>query len=350
MRSIKLFEGLGNQGNKPEHRQGRAGAYNWLGLTLSGVPGRAADAEQAYDSALALQDDLMRANSSRDEYQQDAARTRYNRGILRFNSASSGSGEFGAAESDFREAIRLLEPLAGRPSDPVPALELARAYNNLGNVLAQDDSRLVEARGLYEAAIRRDEELMAAEPANRVYKMELAMLCNNLSYLLEQLGDNDLAKARSLQALDLLDELALPAPSLSIEQADAHNLRGQLMQAQDPRGALAEYRQALEIYQSRWRDHTAHNVARVHERYQDFLLNLARFGRNSRAPEVHALLLGAIHGYLDQGQASLESGSVANTRLVLENVSNLLPELAERDRAAIMKPLRTLQESMAARK
>ena len=113
---------------------------------------------------------------------------------------------------------------------------------------------------------------------------------------------------------------------------------------------LPEYRQALEIYESRWRDHTAHNVTRVHERYQDFLLNLARFSRDSRDPAVHALLLRAITGYLDLAQASLESGSLADTRLVLENVSNLLPELTERDRSTILKPLRTLQDRLAARK
>jgi tetratricopeptide (TPR) repeat protein len=348
--AIGLFEGLRNQSDKPEFRQGLASAYNWLGLTLTLVPDRAADAEKAYNSALTLQEDLMRANSSRDEYQQDAARTRYNRGILRFNTASPGSTEFNATESDFREAIRLLEPLAGRPADPVPSLELARAYNNLATLLVLDDARLVEARGLYEAAILRDEELMKTEPANRVYKMEVATFSNNLSYLLGQLGENDLAKARSRQALDLLAELALPAPSLGIEQADAHNVRGQLLAAKDPRGALAEYRQALEIYESRWRDNTAHNLTRVHERYQNFLLNLAQLSGDSRDPVPHALLLRAITGYLDLAQTSLESGLVADARLVLENVSNLLPELTERDRTTILKPLRSLQERMAARK
>ena len=99
----------------------------------------------------------------------------YNRGILRFDDRHTPVLlSFSATESDFREAIRLLEPLAGRPADPVPSLELARAYNNLANLLALDDTRLAEARRLYEAAIRRDEELVKAEPANRVYKMELA--------------------------------------------------------------------------------------------------------------------------------------------------------------------------------
>ena len=139
----------------------------------------------------------MRANPSSDEYRQDAARTRYNRGILRFKTANPGSAEFTATESDFREAIRLLEPLAGRPADPVPSLELARANNNIANLLALDDTRLAEARKLYEAAIGRDEALMKTEPANRVYKMELAQYCNNLAYLLGQLGDNDLAKTEA---------------------------------------------------------------------------------------------------------------------------------------------------------
>jgi tetratricopeptide (TPR) repeat protein len=232
----------------------------------------------------------------------------------------------------------------------VPSLELARANNNLANLLALDDTRLVEARGHYETAIGRDEALMKTEPGNRVYKMELAQYCNNLAYLLGQLGEDDLAKTRSRQAIDLLAELALPAPSLGIEQADAHNLRGQLLQAKDPRGALAEYRAALEIYEGRWRSNAASSVTTVHERYYDFLLNLARLAKDSRDSAAHALLLEAMTGYLDLAQARLKSGSVADTRLVLENVSSLLPELAERDRATIEKPLRTLQERLATRK
>ena len=83
---------------------------------------------------------------------------------------------------------------------------------------------------------------------------------------------------------------------------------------------------------------------------QDFLLNLAHLGRDSRDPAVHALLVRAITGYLDFAQARLESGAVTDTRLVLENVSNLLPELTEHDRTTIMKPLQTLQARVAARK
>ena len=110
----------------------------------------------------------MRASPPRADYKQDAARTRYNRGILRFRTATPGAPEFGVAESDFRNAIRLLEPLSRSSSDRVPALELARAYNNLATLLALDDARLAEARGLYESAVRQDEELARFETAFQV--------------------------------------------------------------------------------------------------------------------------------------------------------------------------------------
>ena len=150
--------------------------------------------------------------------------------------------------------------------------------------------------------------------------------------------------------MSLLDELALPAPSLSIEQADAHNVRGRVLQAQDTRAALAEYRQALAIYESRWRHHTAHSATRVHERYQEFLLNLARFSRESPDPAVRVLLLRAVNGYLELAQVSLASDRVEDTRVFLENLSTLLPELSEQDRTTISQPLRSLEERLAARK
>ena len=348
--AIGLFETLGRQSDSADYRQERASAYNWLGLTLTPIPDRAADAETAYAGALALQEGLVRAAPSRDDYRQDAARTRYNRGILRGGAANPGSAEFASAESDFREAIRLLEPLARRAADPVPSLELARAYNNLGALVALDDKRLGEARRFYESAVGINEALTKAEPENRVYKMELAKYCDNLSYLLGQLGETDLAQSRSQEALDLLDALALPAPSLAIEQADAHNLRGKLLQPRDPRTALAEYRQAFDLFQKVWRDRTTRYSAPAHQRYQDFLLNLARFTGDSPNSDAHTLLIGSVTTYLDFANASLTSGGVAEARLAADTVSNVLPQLPARDQAEVVKSHRALQARLAAYK
>ena len=344
--AIGLFESLGKQFGKAEYTQGRANAYNWLGLTLTPIPDRAAEAEKAYNSALALHEELMRASAQRADYRQDTARTRYNRGILHFGAAVPGSPEFGAAESDFREAIRLLEPLAGSPTNRVPSLELARAYNNLASLVALDDTRLNEAKEFYEAAIRRDEELTRAEPANREYRLELAKYCDNLADVLRQLGATDLAQARSRQALDLLDALALPAPSLGIEQADAHNLRAQILQASDPRAAVTEYQEALEAIEKLGKDSARHSTA-FHQRYDDLLFSLVRFGRQSQDEGVHVLLRRGVTGYLELAQASLASGSAADAKLALDNVSNLLPELTEADRVGLLKLYQGLADKVS---
>jgi len=348
--AIGLFEILEKQSPKAEYRQGLANSYNWLGLTLTPLRDRASDAEQAYNRALTLQEDLVRTSARRADYQQELARTRYNRGVLHWSTAVPTNPDFKVAESDYREAIRLLEPLARSQSDRVPALELARAYNNLATLLALDDQRLVEAKRFYEAAIRQDEELTRTEPANREYTLELAKFCDNLSDLLRRLGEGDLAKARSRQALDLLDALAVPAPSLGIERADAHNLRGQLLQASDPRSAVAEYQEALEILETLRQDRNARHLPLFHERYQDLLQNLAAFAGDNPSADVHALLVRALTGYLELAQASLASGSAADAQLVLENVSNLLPELSEVDQRPMMKAYRALQDRLAARK
>jgi tetratricopeptide (TPR) repeat protein len=348
--AIGLFETLRRRSDSADYRQGHASAYNWLALTLTPIPDRAADAEKAYASALTLQEDLMRAAPARDDYRQDTARTHYNRGILRGRTADPGTVAFTAAESDFREAIRLLEPIAGRSADRVSSLELARTYNNLGGLVWLDDKRLVEARRFYESAIGIDEALAKAEPENRVYRMELAQYYDNLSTLLGQQGETELAQSRSKQALDLLEALALPAPSLAIEQADAHNLRGKLLQARDPRQALVEYRAAFELFQKVWQNQTARYPVPVHQRYQDFLVNLARFAGAGANADVHTFLIHATTSYLDFANASLTSGGVADARLVADNVSNVLPYLPAPDQAEIVKSHRALQARLAAYK
>jgi tetratricopeptide (TPR) repeat protein len=227
-------------------------------------------------------------------------------------------------------------------------LELARVYNNLAG-LADRSSRLEEARGLFEAAVRLDEKLISEDPANREYMLELAKYCNNLSYLLRRLGEDGPAEARSRQALDLLDKLALPAPSLGVEQADAHNLRGQLLETRDVRAAVAEYDAALGIFQ-RLSQSAARYSQSFDERYGDLLLSLARLGRVSPDAAVHALLVRAVTSYVDVARRSLSAGFAADAQRTAEYVSNLMPALSESDRAAVAKSYQGLQDELAARR
>ena len=148
-----------------EYRQALAYAHNWLGETLrlwseeTQNEAQRADAEKEYDAALLLQQALHDEDPANAKYQQELARTYYNRGILRFDAGKSKE-----SESDFTQAIQLLEPLAtnkeaeahsDKDQNP-PAHDLSHAYNNLGTLL-QIPGRSRKSAGLLRARDRRSE-------------------------------------------------------------------------------------------------------------------------------------------------------------------------------------------------
>src|SRR6185295_914252 len=95
--------------------------------------------------------------------------------------------------------------------------------------------------------------------------------CNNLAYLLRERGQLERARQRSSQALDLLDELARPAPSLGVEQADAHNLRGLILQSEGSGDAEREYRASFEAFAKLATDRDPPPVPEFHLRFGDLL-------------------------------------------------------------------------------
>jgi energy-coupling factor transporter ATP-binding protein EcfA2 len=250
--AISDFESLSREyPGKIEYRQALAYAHNWLGETLrTGLeqgrpaPFTRSDAEQQYDEALRLQQHIHDENPENSIYQQELARTYYNRGILRYCSKlkyGTGecieSGDLTNSESDFREAVRLLEPLAEKNADtpagktnPSPAQDLARACNDLANLLVHED-RMPEALPFLERAIAVQEGLCRKDPGNREYKMELAQFYDNMAIPLADEDQIALAKHKNQQALALFDELAAPAPSIGKERAKALMLRDMLKQS-----------------------------------------------------------------------------------------------------------------------
>ena len=221
--------------DNPEYRQAEAYSYNWLGETLriwlEGAEKPAqytrADAENEYDNALRLQQELVHQIPGNPSYPQELARTYYNRGILRY-----AGGDHAATESDFRQAVGLLEPIAEKNVDasagnknPPPSQDLARVYNNLA-ILLVHERRMPEAAPLYERAIAIHEGLCKKEPGNREYKMELAQFYDNMAILLWNEKQVDAAKQRNQKALALFEELASPAASslLAKEYAKARDV------------------------------------------------------------------------------------------------------------------------------
>ncbi len=144
-KSIDQFEFLAKQyPAQPEFRQALAYSHNWLGETIRGALdkrsnlGSSSDAEKEYSEAIRLQEELHKQEPANALYQQELARTYYNRGIIRY-----GMHADEGMRSDFRKAIELLEPLISETQaavdtseNPDPAQDLARVYNNYANVVS----------------------------------------------------------------------------------------------------------------------------------------------------------------------------------------------------------------------
>jgi hypothetical protein len=318
-------------------RASLADAYNWLGETLRPAAARAADAEAAYDQALALQQTLTADAPSNTVVVREMARSHYNRGILR-----ASRGNAAASEADFRDAIRLLEPLSR--SDALAAQELARAYNNLGTLLADDPQRLGDVRALWERAIALDEGLVAAQPDNREYKVELSTFCANIASLLKDQGAIAEADARSRQALGLVQELARRAPSLTVTLADSHSLRGALLEAANAVAADREYRDALDLFAGAADEPAARRRPDYHLRFGDLLVSLS--ASSPALADRRALLERAVRAYAALAERIAASGSRAEAQLSLDTIARVSPSVPLAYRGVLATASRQLRISL----
>ena len=317
-----------------EYRRSLAYTQNWLGETLrlwleqaeGPLPYTHADAEREYNIALSLQQELHDQNPLNADYQQELARTYYNRGILHYDRQSLDK-----AESDFRKAVQLLEPLTaasapsstGESQNPPPALELSRVSNNLGNLLRKK-GKPEEAATFFERAIAIHLELVKKDPSNREYKQELAKFYENLALL--ELDENQvaLAEKQNHQALDLIEELASPGPSLSLNRAEAHMLRGWILESQSKQLAQAQSET---------------------EESQRILETLKRVNARKH-PEFHSMNLYFASNYAKLAAMYLQSGEMVNAQHALESLARVIPELSEEDRAKFTGQLQELQKQL----
>ncbi len=237
--------------------------------------------------------------------------------------------------------------MADTPDAPGLRQGLARAYNNLASLLAQDERTQAASIPLYERAIGIHETLVARDPANREYKIELAKFSNNLADLQREHGTIGSAERANARAIALLDDLSRSAPSLAIEQADAHTLRGQILESSGSGDAVGEYARALELFETLSRTTGATARLDFHERFGDLLLDLAYYRQARRSDDaVRRVLSNAMAFYVSVASDALAAGHPADARSVLDNLSRLLPQLNEADRRAVMGPYRTLQQAL----
>ena len=350
-----------------EYSRSLASSHNWLGEMLRRSSDKYGEAKTAYDSALSLQQALVKQDPSNELYRQDLARTHYNRGILSSVNAYEDPAAFKASETDFLDAIKLLEPLAAAGAG-APSQELARAYNNLATLLATDLKRLEEAQHLYERAVGIHEKLVKNEPENREYGVELVQFYNNLAGVLREQGelagslkqtDRALALARlssqqNNRALALIDGLGAPPASIALQRADSHNLRGRILEQTGWRPALNEYRESLAIFRRLSSDAAARSLPEFQLRFGDLLVNLALLrGQQPANEEVWQVLTEAADSHVLMAAEIATSGSPAEARAVVDAHAALMPVLSERDRArlgASYEPLQAKLQQRAATK
>ena len=332
--AIARFESLAKDypGNS-DYVRGQGYAHNWLGETLrtwleesqGPVPYSHADAEKEYDQALGLQQRIHDENPANSLYQQELARTLYNRGIIRYDSKNVVG-----AESDFRAAIALLEKLVGKPTPTTdvgstrdPSQDLARAYNNLATAAEPHNSSETEAEELYQRGIDLAESLFRKQPDNREYKLELAKYCNNQARVLVSANKLELAKQRNHQAIDLIEGLMAPPPSISLWLVKGLQLHAQILEAQGSKEAQQQSDLLFEILQK---------------------LN-NRQGSGSH-PTLHVFYMDLGINYVELAQQNLKSGDLKGARVALDKLSQVLPQLSAEDRETLTKSFHGLQEEL----
>jgi hypothetical protein len=186
--------------------------------------------------------------------------------------------------------------------------------------------------------------LSIRDPGNREYKLELATYCSNLAALLHDRQQFAAADRWSRRALDLIEGLARVAPSLAVARADAHSLRGMILEPQNALDAEREYAAAVDLFDQLHNDQNLIRLPAFLQRFGDLLINLAVFPHDpADAGRARQLLTRAVGLYVEVGTRIAASGSKADARSVLDNLSRILPELPEPERGRLTAASEQLQ-------
>jgi serine/threonine protein kinase len=236
--AIREFEDL-SKGHPADlsYLQSLGYCHNWIGETLriwlespqKPAQFTATDAQKEYDQAIAIQQELRKDAPANRDYQQDLARSYYNRGLLRYDNQ-------GDPESDDRLAVELLKPLVEAASsmpeqtssgaeavrEPLPEQDLARVYNNLGLYLDRLEQPEQSVQSLQESTKIVD-KLLQRDGSNYEYKIEAASYYNNLAREFEieyrnkqpkMVSDREQARMASDRARELGVDLSKLSPDL----------------------------------------------------------------------------------------------------------------------------------------
>jgi serine/threonine-protein kinase len=216
-------------------RRELARSHHQRGVLLKKV-GRFPEAEQALRQALRLREELAEEFPGQADEQQDLAASRYHLGAL----LAPLAGRRPEAEQAYRQALAVREQLAaGFPERPDYQRELARTLNNLG-ILQQATGR-AEAEKAFGRARDIQRPLASRFPAVTGYRRDLARSCSNLGAVLATGGRREAAVESFREGRDLLAKLAGDFPTVREYRNDLAALHNNLgMQFQALGRALAD--------------------------------------------------------------------------------------------------------------
>jgi tetratricopeptide (TPR) repeat protein len=162
------------------------------------------------------------------------------------------------------------------------------------------------------------------------YQGELALLSNNLAYRLHALGATAEALVHSQRAVDLLTTLAQPPPSLAIDRADAHTLRGTILEAVSAARATEAYAEAIRHFENLGASTAAIRIPNFHVRFGELLVNLAILAKGRTASErSRQLLARGLDEYSRVASTIARSGSAGEIREALATVESVRSNLGD---------------------
>ena len=216
-------ERVAEQPTNREYARQLALSQNNLGYVIA-EDGRPAEALALLSAACGSQMQLQAVNPDWTEIATDLGTTHGNLGLV-----LRQSGESEKAAKEFNEAIAILEPIAkSAPTDAVVLRSLAASYNNLASLedagkppLGKElRTKWQAAADAYKKAISIQRDLVKTDPLNRFHQSDLARTYNNLGDLATRSEDRKNAERCYADAIQLRENLVKSSPSVGVYRRD----------------------------------------------------------------------------------------------------------------------------------
>ncbi len=256
---------------------------NNYGLVLQQLPGRSAEAQQAFRKAI---------HSASVIHEQDSTDLEMGRvsGIAQFNLGSLllvETGRHQEAVSLLESALRTQLDLAGDSEGLRMSGDLVASYMELGNAYLQRDA--LHAARLFTRAEEICRQLVKLDPQNDDYRRELGLALSNLGMASYRTGDHFAAEGHLDEAVILFKELLIAYPQhegIANELAVALNNQGIVWNQRGQQlWAETAYEQAAGLLDP---NKSAHRVT-LRDVYVNHLAILRTAGRDAEAWELEQL-------------------------------------------------------------